>query len=223
MRSSRCRRRTRIFPDGGGESKDNFSTHMISAGQVMKRHRNGELALWQRRYWEHTIRHDTDFERHVDYIHFNPVKHRLVTRVRDWPHSSFHLYVRLGMLSEDWAGEVDNHDLGFGERRVMRRLVPDVAALIRATWYCLAQAPTDSVAMRPLSRRCETSARALRRGGWQTAWISRCNAVRSVGMLSVEGRMFANSVMCWWRWAGIFRPTSGGRLVLRKGAAPASQ
>ena len=57
-----------------------------------------------------------DFVRHVDYIHYNPVKHRLVARVRDWPHSSFHFYVRRGLLPEDWAGEVKESTSGYGER-----------------------------------------------------------------------------------------------------------
>jgi len=90
---------------------------LLDAGKDFKRHANGELALWQRRYWEHTVRNDDDFARHVDYIHYNPVKHRLVERVRDWPHSSFHLYVRRGILPADWAGDVDGGALGFGERR----------------------------------------------------------------------------------------------------------
>src|SRR5437660_202159 len=64
-------------------------------------------ALWQRRYWEHTVRDEQDFVRHVDYVHYNPVKHRVVTRVRDWPHSSFHLYVRRGLLPQDWARDVN--------------------------------------------------------------------------------------------------------------------
>src|SRR5438105_4582454 len=72
--------------------KGHFSTGLLAAGMAVSRHANGELALWQRRYWEHTIRNEDDFVRHIDYIHYNPVKHRLVTRVRDWPHSSFHLY-----------------------------------------------------------------------------------------------------------------------------------
>jgi putative transposase len=66
--------------------KGHFSTQLLAAGIAIGRHANGELALWQRRYWEHTIRDEHDFVRHVDYIHYNPVKHRLVTRVRDWPH-----------------------------------------------------------------------------------------------------------------------------------------
>ena len=58
----------------------------ISASRVAKR----ERGIWQRRFWEHQIRDGADFERHVDYIHFNPVKHRCVSRVVDWPFSSFH-------------------------------------------------------------------------------------------------------------------------------------
>src|SRR3954451_1799626 len=75
----------------------------------------GERGIWQRRYWEHTIRDETDFERHVDYIHINPVKHGLVKRVRDWPHSSFHRYVRLGVLPQDWGGDLRELDGKFGE------------------------------------------------------------------------------------------------------------
>jgi len=77
---------------------------------------NGDLALWQRRFWEHTIRDENDFERHVDYIHFNPIKHRLVERVRDWPYSSFHRFVKEGTLPEDWAGNVSDAIGRYGER-----------------------------------------------------------------------------------------------------------
>jgi len=49
------------------------------------------------------IRDEEDFSRHVNYIHLNPVRHGWVTRVRDWPHSSFHAYVRRGLLTDDWA------------------------------------------------------------------------------------------------------------------------
>jgi putative transposase len=78
---------------------------------------SGEYALWQRRFWEHAIRNQIDFERHVDYVHFNPVKHRLVRRVGEWPYSSFHRYVRRGVLPADWAGDVDETVTCFGERR----------------------------------------------------------------------------------------------------------
>jgi REP-associated tyrosine transposase len=97
--------------------KGHFSTRLLAAGVSIGRHANGELALWQRRYWEHTIRDEADFVRHVDYVHYNPVKQHLVTRVRDWRHSSFHLYVRRGLLPEDWAGDVNEGPSGYGERR----------------------------------------------------------------------------------------------------------
>lgn len=65
----------------------------------------GERGIWQRRYWEHLIRDDRDFACQVEYIHFNPVKHRLVSRAADWPYSSFHRHMRLGLVSRDWACE----------------------------------------------------------------------------------------------------------------------
>ncbi|WP_273205158.1 REP-associated tyrosine transposase [Marinobacter subterrani] len=64
-------------------------------------------SLWQKRFWEHTIRDGRDFERHVDYIHFNPVKHGYVARASDWPYSSFHRFVREGILPVDWAADED--------------------------------------------------------------------------------------------------------------------
>ena len=76
----------------------------------------GERGIWQRRYWEHTIRDEYDFDRHIDYIHINPVKHGLVTRVSDWPHSSFHRMVKLGIYPEDWAGDLAELGANFGER-----------------------------------------------------------------------------------------------------------
>jgi putative transposase len=65
----------------------------------------GERGIWQRRYWEHTIRDQQDYARHVDYIHYNPVKHGQVTRAADWPNSSIHRYIAAGMVDRDWAGD----------------------------------------------------------------------------------------------------------------------
>jgi putative transposase len=76
----------------------------------------GERGIWQRRFWEHTIRNEDDFARHVDYIHINPVKHRLVARVQDWRHSSFHRMVERGVYPADWVGNVTNMEGDFGER-----------------------------------------------------------------------------------------------------------
>jgi putative transposase len=97
--------------------KRRFTDAVMKSATPVARHRNGEPALWQRRFWEHTIRDDGDFERHVDYIHFNPVRHGLVARVRDWPYSSFHDYVRRGLLPEDWGGDFGPDRGSYGERR----------------------------------------------------------------------------------------------------------
>jgi len=105
------------FSTRWSQIKRRFTDAVTAGGKRLARRGNGEAALWQRRFWEHTVRDDDDFERHVDYIHFNPVKHGLVGRVRDWPHSSFHRYVRQGVLPEDWAGDVRPDQGGFGERR----------------------------------------------------------------------------------------------------------
>jgi putative transposase len=61
--------------------------------------------LWQRRFWEHQIRDERDFERHADYIHYNPVKHGLVNRVADWEYSTFHRYVRNGVYADSWCSD----------------------------------------------------------------------------------------------------------------------
>ena len=76
------------------------------------RRRKGERGIWQRRYWEHRIRDDRDFARHVDYIHYNPLKHGYVQQVRDWPWSSFHRFVRTELLPEDWGGVDEVLDTG---------------------------------------------------------------------------------------------------------------
>lgn len=76
----------------------------------------GERGIWQRRFWEHRIRDESDFERHVDYIHHNPRKHGYVQRVADWPWSSFHRYAKAGILPADWTGTGEEIDVGSGER-----------------------------------------------------------------------------------------------------------
>jgi len=83
------------------------AAEMRSQSNVAKR----DKGIWQRRYWEHTIRDDIDLERHVDYIHYNPVKHGYVSQVQDWPHSSFHRYVERGLLPLDWGGNIQVRDV----------------------------------------------------------------------------------------------------------------
>jgi putative transposase len=67
----------------------------------------GERGIWQRHFWEHCIRDEQDFESHVDYVHVNPLKHGLVTRVKDWSYSSFHRYVEKGVCPAHWGGDLD--------------------------------------------------------------------------------------------------------------------
>jgi putative transposase len=71
------------------------------------RMKRGERGIWQRRFWEHLIRDDADMQAHMDYVHFNPVKHGLVKRVVDWPTSTFHELVNQGVYPRDWGGGYD--------------------------------------------------------------------------------------------------------------------
>ena len=89
----------------------------ISASRAAK----AERGIWQRRYWEHALREEDDFARHLDYIHFNPVKHGHADRVRDWPFFSFRCWVRLGAYPVDWAGNP-------GGEALIRRKVTRFAA-----------------------------------------------------------------------------------------------
>ena len=93
-------------------ARDLSSANMNSISRI--RHR--EAAIWQRRFWEHQIRDQEDLNRHIDYIHYNPVKHGLVQRVQDWPFSTFHRYVKAGIYPLDWGGGgQDDNNLEFGE------------------------------------------------------------------------------------------------------------
>ena len=70
------------------------------------RHKKGERGIWQRRFWEHTIRDENDYAAHMDYVYINPLKHGLVQQVVDWPYSSFHRDVQRGIYPADWASSV---------------------------------------------------------------------------------------------------------------------
>ena len=92
--------------------KKRFTRAYLAAGGTegvppggQRRHRL--RGVWQRRFWEHTIRDARDFRMHLDYIHANPVKHGLVEWPRDWPWSTFHRYVRQGWYDVDWRGRID--------------------------------------------------------------------------------------------------------------------
>jgi putative transposase len=79
------------------------------------REARNERGIWQRRFWEHLVRDEADYARHIEYCYINPIKHGLFRRVQDWPHSSFHRDVRRGLFPMDWAGEVEPAG-DFGER-----------------------------------------------------------------------------------------------------------
>jgi putative transposase len=84
--------------------KKRFSWAMPAVEQRSTVHRlRAERGIWQRRFWEHTIRDQGDYAAHMDYVHFNPVKHGLVAATADWPFSSFHRAVRQGVYAPDWS------------------------------------------------------------------------------------------------------------------------
>ena len=89
--------------------KSFFTSHWAGAGDMPipgSRQIKGERAVWQRRYWEHVIRDGEDLKRHVEYIHYNPVKHGWVRAPKEWQYSSFHTFVKEGLYSPDWGSGV---------------------------------------------------------------------------------------------------------------------
>ena len=104
------------YPERWQMIKSRFSRTYLAAGgedgsRNPSRLRRREAALWQRRYWEHAIRDEGDFARHIDYIHYNPVKHGLVTRPADWPWSTFHRFVAEGGYDITWGAAPPAHAL----------------------------------------------------------------------------------------------------------------
>ncbi len=89
--------------------KEEFTERWLAAGgdelqQSASRVKHRQRGIWQKRYWEHTVRDEDDLKRCVDYTHWNPRKHQLVQRVRDWPWSSFHRMVQQGEYDIEWGG-----------------------------------------------------------------------------------------------------------------------
>ncbi|NNG22688.1 REP-associated tyrosine transposase [Telluria aromaticivorans] len=111
------------LPDGD----TNFSTrwsqikHDVSymcrdlypASLSRSRQRQREAPIWQRRFWEHQLHDEHDMERHIDYIHFNPVKHGLIQAASAWTYSTFARYVREGIYAPDWGGNPECEDMRF--------------------------------------------------------------------------------------------------------------
>ena len=90
---------------------DNYSLrwrlikHHVSCGSGLPCNRRREKMLWQRRFWEHAIRDERDWHNHMDYIHYNPVKHGFVTRPMDWKASSFRYAVSRGWYDHNWGSQ----------------------------------------------------------------------------------------------------------------------
>ena len=104
---------TRLMLIKSGFSLQIPKTEKINPSRESKR----ERGIWQRRYWEHFIIDETDFERHIDYIHYNTVKHGYVERAVDWEFSTIHSFIKKGLLTDDWgyAGGLSSKQ-SFGER-----------------------------------------------------------------------------------------------------------
>jgi putative transposase len=94
--------------------KSKFVRRLRRASALVRTNSKGDADVWQRRFWEHAIRDDADFARHVDYIHINPVKHGHVARATDWRWSSIHRFVERGVVAPDWAADTLDGS-GFGE------------------------------------------------------------------------------------------------------------
>jgi putative transposase len=88
--------------------KSGFVRRLARSGMAINRNHRNETGVWQRRYWEHTIRDADDLWRHVEYIHYNPVRHGLVFRAADWPYSSIHRFIEQGAIPPDWASPPDD-------------------------------------------------------------------------------------------------------------------
>ncbi|MDD2800587.1 MAG: transposase [Methylococcales bacterium] len=84
--------------------KGHFSRAVPKGERISSsRNKRRERGLWQRRFWAHLLHDQDDFNNHLDYIHWNPVKHGVVQRVVDWPHSSFHRFVEQGVYPINWG------------------------------------------------------------------------------------------------------------------------
>jgi len=96
--------------------KAGFSRQLPKNERINKsRIKKGERGIWQRRYWEHVIRNDEDYENHVNYIHYNPVKHGYVKRAVDWPYSTIHDYVEKEIVAASWGCFESDDGIDFGE------------------------------------------------------------------------------------------------------------
>jgi putative transposase len=101
-----------------GFVKKYFTQHWLAANgleQPVSRPKKNQRrrGVWQRRFWEHTLRDEYDYSQHLDYLHYNPVKHGLVTAVADWPYSSFHSFVREELYPSHWGTDLSARFVSF--------------------------------------------------------------------------------------------------------------
>ena len=98
--------------------KSGFSRALSKSENInSSRKQKRERGIWQRRYWEHQIRNAEDLSRHIDYIHFNPVKHGYTDTAVNWPYSSIHRYIRQGVLPYNWSVDLRGDYSVYGESR----------------------------------------------------------------------------------------------------------
>ena len=98
--------------------KSAFSWSLVKAGLAIATDRRGEFRLWQRRFWERTIRDEDELQTHVDYTDYNPVKRGLSSRVAVWPYSSIHRFILRSWVGADWGVALESFcDADFGEPR----------------------------------------------------------------------------------------------------------
>ncbi len=95
-----------LIKAGFSKQTKTLFNHSEWLNQSKNKHR--ENTVWQRRFWEHQIRDQKDFNQHMNYIYYNPVKHGHVSQVIDWPYSTFHRDVKKGIYSSNWGGNPDN-------------------------------------------------------------------------------------------------------------------
>lgn len=84
--------------------KGRFAAQILRGERLSPRRlHKGEPGIWQRRFWERVIHDEGEYERHTDYIYYNPVKYGHVTKVANWPYLSFHRHVECGTYTLEWA------------------------------------------------------------------------------------------------------------------------
>ncbi|MFC3908740.1 transposase [Legionella dresdenensis] len=96
--------------------KGTFSRQLKTHEPIsLSRQKKRERGIWQRRFWEHMIRNLIDYENHVNYIHYNPVKHGYVSKPSDWQYSSIHRFINKGILTPNWGSGVEVEMGKYGE------------------------------------------------------------------------------------------------------------